>query len=84
MHTFSVVMNPMQNRLRQWDFLTLDSFSYGLGSKCLDLLSSYLYLTSGRFRPNDRSPLRDIRLTASPLNSCVPLVDAPNLLLVQR
>ena len=34
-------MNPMQNRLRRWDFLTLDSFFYGLGSKCLDLLSRY-------------------------------------------
>ena len=38
-------MNPMQNRLRRWDFLTLDSFSYGLGSKCLDLLSRYPLIT---------------------------------------
>ena len=32
---------PCRIALRRWNFLTLDLFSYGLGSKCLDLLNSY-------------------------------------------
>ena len=30
---------PCRIALRRWDFLTLDLFSYGLSSKCLDLLN---------------------------------------------
>ena len=37
----SYMQKSIQNRLRRWDFCTLESFSYGLCSKCTDLLNSY-------------------------------------------